>query len=81
MNGAIQLATESVLEKEFQSEMRRFLPLDLIDSSVSKPEFWTYLVSEIDAACTAAERALKTPEGSVRVSDVTWDRLASPSDL
>ena len=60
----IQLATETGLEKEFQNEMRRFLPLALIDSSVTKPEFWIYLVSEIDAACTAAERALKMPERS-----------------
>lgn len=59
-----RLASESGLDKEFQNEMRRFLPLDLMDSSVSKPEFWTYLVSEIDAACTAAERALKTLEGT-----------------
>ena len=54
-----QLAAEPGLEREFQDEMRRFLPLEIIDASVSKPEFWTYLVSEIDAACTGAARALE----------------------
>ena len=60
-----QLASEPRLEKEFQNEMRRFLPLDLIDASVSKPGFWTYLVSEIDAACSGAARSLETPGGTV----------------
>ena len=60
-----QLASEPGLEKEFQTEMRRFLPLEIIDASVSKPEFWTYLVAEIDTACTGAARSLETPGGRV----------------
>ncbi len=59
-----QLASGAGMEKEFQNEMKRFLPLDLIDSSVSRPEFWTYLMSEIDDACGAVVRALQTPDGT-----------------
>lgn len=59
-----QLAAEPQLEKEFQDEMKRFLPPDIIDASVSKPEFWTYLLSEIDAACASAVRSLEKPGGT-----------------
>ena len=48
------LRTDPGLHSAFQSEMERFLPPDTVSQTVANPEFWKYLVGEIEDACTHA---------------------------
>jgi predicted nucleotidyltransferase component of viral defense system len=42
---------ESSIEKEFQFEMTRFLPIDISRQTVSRPEYWVYLKTLMHELC------------------------------
>jgi len=45
-----QLLEDSGLQIAFHSEMRRFLPPESVSQTIANPEYWEYIVGEINAA-------------------------------
>lgn len=43
-----QIKGDLQIKKDFEQEMRRFLPLSLFKQTIDKPEFWAYLIHLIE---------------------------------
>ena len=46
-NRSYQLQQNEQMRQDFIFEMRRFLPINLVDSSIENPDFWTVLTDKI----------------------------------
>ncbi len=46
-----QLHHDAQMHRDFIFEMRRFLPLHLVESTVENPDFWTVIVDSIQRGC------------------------------
>jgi len=46
-----QLHQDEKLRQDFIFEMRRFLPTDLVDSTINDPDFWTVVVEHVQRGC------------------------------
>jgi predicted nucleotidyltransferase component of viral defense system len=53
--------TESALASEFRTEMRRFLPVQLITNTADKPEFWAMLQQLVTDLAAQVTRELQAP--------------------
>lgn len=53
-----QLTGDPGLRANFQAEMRRFLPPEVMAETALKAEFWDYLVGEIEVECANVARVL-----------------------
>ena len=45
------LQQDEQLRQDFMFEMRRFLPINLLDSTINIPEFWTVVVDHVQQGC------------------------------
>ncbi len=50
---------DSGLQIAFHSEMRRFLPPESVSQTIANPEYWEYIVGEINAAAEETLRFLE----------------------
>lgn len=60
LNGRVeQICNHSILHEEFVSEMKRFLPPTIVANTLSKSDFWIYLIELIRSECDAVQYSIK----------------------
>ena len=57
------LVNDPQVKTDFRTEMRRFLPIQLVEQTVNDDRFWAYLIDEIPRLIRRAQNSL-TPEDS-----------------
>lgn len=55
---AQQLISDSQLKKDFQNEMQRFLPTEIVAKTINNEQFWGYLCAEIPSLMAQVEHYL-----------------------
>jgi len=45
------LRQDEALRKDFVFELRRFLPIDLVELTIENPDFWTVVVDHVQRGC------------------------------
>ena len=55
------LKTDILLKAAFQQEMRRFLPPEIVKSSIDSAGFWDYLKQVVTDACDSLDKQPNTP--------------------
>jgi hypothetical protein len=59
-----ELADSPEVAGDFGNEMRRFLPTALMDETVANPDFWPYLVSEVNELGRMVLKSITHPGGN-----------------
>ena len=54
-----QLRHDMQMHQDFIFEMRRFLPLNVVESTVENPDFWSVLTDNIQRGCDKINRAME----------------------
>lgn len=54
------LRQDESLRKDFTFELRRFLPINLVESTIDNPDFWTVVVDHVQQGCAEIILAMAT---------------------